>query len=136
VTPSTEGGAASLAAKRLDLLSLTMLAIANESMNANVCIAEVGAMVVGTGETLSGYAFGSSSPAFDFAPGAYRPRRWLFSRRGSGGETTGGAIVWAARLEQTLHRGAHRSCFEAGRLEWEPAKTPQQRQREEEEAHE
>src|SRR6266567_3177004 len=54
------------------------------------------ALRVGTGKALGVHALGCSSAAFDLAPGAYRPRRWLFTRRGSGGETTGGAIVWAA----------------------------------------
>jgi hypothetical protein len=36
VTSSTEGGAASLTAKRLDPLGLAMLAIADESMNVSI----------------------------------------------------------------------------------------------------
>jgi len=51
-------------------------------------------------------------------------------------EATGGAVQWGAWSEQTVHRGAYSSCFEVGRLEREPAKTPQQRQREEEAEHE
>jgi hypothetical protein len=76
VAPSSESGAAGRASKRLDLLSMTMLAIPNQGMNVSVCDAEVRALVVGTGEALGVRAFRGSPPAFDLAPGAYRQRRW------------------------------------------------------------
>jgi hypothetical protein len=106
VTSSAERGAASLTTERLDPLRLTMLAIANERMNVSVGDPEVRALLIGTGVAFGVYLFGCSPAAFDLAPGTHRPRRRLSTRRGSGGETTGGAIVWAAGLEKTLHRGA------------------------------
>ena len=77
-----------------------------------------------------------SSAAFDLAPGAYRIRNWPCTQRGSGGETTEGAIVWGAWLKQTVHRGAHCSRFEVGRLEREPAMTPKPGQSKDEEEDE
>jgi hypothetical protein len=52
-----------------------------------------------------GMRMAGSPSAFHLTPGTYR-RRWLHTRRGRGGETTGGAIVWAAGLEETRHRDA------------------------------
>ena len=49
---------------------------------------------------------------------------------------TEGTIVWGAWLKQTVHCGAHSSCFEVGRLEREPAMTPQPGQSKDEEEHE
>src|SRR5260221_1993301 len=106
VTSSAERGAASLTTERLDPLRLTMLAIANERMNVSVGDPEVRALLIGTGVAFGVDLFGCCPAAFDLAPGTHRPRRRLSTRRGSGGETTGGAIVWAAGLEKTLHRGA------------------------------
>ena len=76
-----------------DLLGMTMLAIANQRVDLGIGDPAIRALRVGTGKALGVHALGCSSAAFDLAPGAYRPRRWLFTRRGSGGETTGGAIV-------------------------------------------
>ncbi len=106
VASSTERGAASLTAKRLDALGPAMLAIANERMHVSIGDPAVSAPRVGTSETFGVYAFGGSSAAFHLAPRAHRPRRWASTRRGSGGESTGGTIVWAAGLEQTLEPGA------------------------------
>ena len=106
VASSAERGAASRTSERLDPLRLTMLAIANERMHVSVGDPAVRALLIGTGVAFGVYLFGCSPAAFDLAPGTHRPRRRLSTRRGSGGETTGGAIVWAAGLEQTLHRGA------------------------------
>ena len=78
----------------------------------------------------------SSTPAFHLTPGANRNRSWPYTQRGSGGEATDRAIVWGAWLKQTVHRGAHRSCFEVGRLEREPAMTPKPGQSKDEEEHE
>jgi hypothetical protein len=77
---STECGVAGLAAKGLDLFSVTMLAIPNQGMNVSICDPEVRALVVGTGETLGVYAFGGSPPTFDLAPGTHRQRRWPLNR--------------------------------------------------------
>ena len=106
VASSTERRAAGLTPKRLDLLGMTMLAIANQRVDLGIGDPAIRALRVGTGKALGVHALGCSSAAFDLAPGAYRPRRWLFTRRGSGGETTGGAIVWAAGLEQTVEPAA------------------------------
>jgi hypothetical protein len=65
-------------------------------MEVSVSVANVLTLRVRTSEALGVYAFGGSPPAFHLAPGTHRHRRWLSSRRGSGGVTTGGAIVWAA----------------------------------------
>src|SRR2546421_11341842 len=74
-----------------------MLATANQGMNVGIDDPEVRALLVGTSEALGVYSLRCSPPAFDLAPGAHRSRCWLHTRRGSGDETTGGAIVWAAR---------------------------------------
>ena len=47
-----------------------------------------------------------SPPAFHLTPGTHRRKRWTRTRRGHGGETTGGAIVLGARPEETMERGA------------------------------
>jgi hypothetical protein len=106
VTPRTEGGVASLAAKGLDLLGTAMLAISDEGVDLSSGDAEVGARSVGTGEAVGVHALGCSPTAFDLAPGTHRQRRWLSTRRGYGGESTGGAIVWSAGLQQTEERAA------------------------------
>jgi hypothetical protein len=97
---------ACLAAKGLDLFGTAMLAIAYQGMNMDIGGPEVRALLVRTSEALGVYSLRCSPAAFDLAPGAHRSRCWLHTRRGSGDETTGGAIVWAARLEQTVERGA------------------------------
>src|SRR5215469_6623686 len=104
MSSSTEGGAASLTAQRLDPLGLAMLSIADQRMNVSISDAKVRALLIGTGEALRVYAFGSSAPAFDLAPGARRRR--AHNRRVGTAEVTGEAIVWGAGFEQTLHRGA------------------------------
>ena len=110
VAPSTERGTAGLAAKRLDPLGTAMLAISDQRVNVSIGDPEVRALLVGTGEALGVDPLGCSSAAFDLTPGTYRRRRWPSTRRGSGGETTGGAIVWAAGLQQTVERGALGPC--------------------------
>ncbi len=50
VAPGSERGMAGLTAERLDLLSTTVLAIANQSMDLSIGDAEVGALLIGTGE--------------------------------------------------------------------------------------
>ena len=80
MAPSTERSAAGLAAKRLDLFSVTMGAIPNQGMNLSVCDPEVRALLVGTGEALSVYAFRGPTPAFHLVPGAHRERRWPHNR--------------------------------------------------------
>ena len=96
--------------KRLDALGLAMLAIADESVELSIGDPEVRALRVRTSEAVRGYALGCSPPAFHLAPGAHRCRSRSHNRRVGAGETTGGAIVWAARLEKTLHRGASLPC--------------------------
>jgi hypothetical protein len=51
VSSSAERGAASRASEGLDLLSLTMLAIAYQRVDVRIGVAEVPALVVGTSET-------------------------------------------------------------------------------------
>jgi hypothetical protein len=101
VVSSAECGVTGLATKGLDLLSSTMLAIPDESVHSSVSLAKVRALPVRTGEALGIDAFRGSPPAFDLAPGSHKHWGRHSSRRGSGGETTGGAIVWRARLQQT-----------------------------------
>jgi hypothetical protein len=79
ITSRTEGGVARLATKRLDQLSLAVLAIANQRVKVSIGVAEVRALSVRTGETLGIDAFGGTSPAFDLAPGSHRRRRWSFN---------------------------------------------------------
>src|SRR5215469_12958761 len=106
MAPGTERAATSLAAKGLDLLGTTVLAISYQCMDARVSDAKVRALLVRTGEALGVHALGRSSPAFHLWPGSHRCRRRLSIRRDSGGETTGGAIAWRARLEQTVEPAA------------------------------
>src|SRR5215471_9410821 len=102
---------------------LPMLAIADQRVELSIGVAEGGALPVGTSETFGAYTFGSSPPAFDLAPGSHRQRRWPCSRRGSGGETTGRAIVWAAGPEVMLERRAYLgSCSRMGRAVIGPTK--------------
>jgi hypothetical protein len=98
---------------------------------------EVRAVLVGTSEPLGVDAFGGSPSAFHLRPGTHRCMRRLSSRRGSGGETTGGAVVWGARLEETVERTAHlRCCSRLGRTRMGPPKRTKQEQAEQEEGHE
>jgi hypothetical protein len=53
VTSSAEGGVTSLAAKGLDPLSLTMLAISDESVDVSVGDSSIGACFVGASEAFS-----------------------------------------------------------------------------------
>jgi hypothetical protein len=96
---STERAVAGLASKGLDPFGTAMLAIANQGMNVGIGDPGVRALLVGTSEALGVYSLRCSPTAFDLAPGAHRCWCWcwLHARRGSGDETTGGAIVWAAR---------------------------------------
>ena len=75
VESSTEGGAASLTAKRLDPLDMTMLAIADQGVELCICVAKILALRVGTGEAFSVDPFGRSPPTFDLAPGTHRCSR-------------------------------------------------------------
>ncbi len=81
-----------------------MLAIPDEGVELSVDVPEVGALPVGAGEAFGIYPFGGSQPAFDLAPRTQR--RWPRRRQGSGGVTTGGAISWGARFQQTGERAA------------------------------
>jgi hypothetical protein len=70
---------ASLAAKRLDALSTTMLAIANERMHVSIGDAKVGALVIGAGVALGVHALWCSPAAFHLCPGTHSGRRWPFN---------------------------------------------------------
>jgi len=104
MAPSTERGAASLAAKGLDELGTAMLAVPNQRVDLIIGDADIGALRVGTGEALGVHSLRGSPSAFPLAPGTRR--RQLSTRRGSRGQTTGGAIVWAAGLQETVERSA------------------------------
>jgi len=92
-----EGGAAGLATKGLDPLSLPMLAIADQCVNVRIGDAEVGALLIGTGIAVGVDPLGRAPAAFDLTPGTHRQSRRLSTRRGCGGETTSRTVVWAAR---------------------------------------
>jgi hypothetical protein len=114
-----------------------MLAIPNKRMVVSVSAAKVLALRVGTSEARCVDAFRSSPAAFDLRPGMHRHRCRLSSRRGSGGKSTGQAIVWAARLEQTGEGAALCiSSWGGRRLKREPVQTPEQHQQEEKADHE
>jgi hypothetical protein len=136
VESSTEGGVASLTTKGLNLLGTAMLAIPNQSVHLSVSVAKVRALPVRTGEPFGGYAFGGSPAAFHLRPRTYGQRCWPSTHRGSGGVTTGGAIVWRARLEQTWERSVHLGCSRLDRTMMGKAVGTKQRQREDEQEHE
>ncbi len=106
VEPGSELSVAGLTAKGLDPLGTSMLAIPDQSTNVCVCDFKVGTLSVRTGEALGVHPLRCSPAAFHLSPGMHRQRRRLFTRRGRGSETTGGAIVWGARLQETLERSA------------------------------
>src|SRR6266516_3210944 len=134
---SGEGRAASLTAKGLDLLGTAMLAIPNQSVDVSVGDSKVRALLVGTGEAFGVYPLGCSPAAFHLTPGVHRQRCRLSTRRGSGGQTTGGAVVWGARFEQTVEPGASLGSFSRlGRTMMGPAQGTKQREREQEEEQE
>ncbi|HEX6483848.1 MAG TPA: hypothetical protein VF043_33790 [Ktedonobacteraceae bacterium] len=128
VTPGGKGGAAGLTPKRLDVLSTAMLAIAHQRMNVRIGVPEVPALPVRTSEPFGIDAFRCSSATFHFRPGTHSSRRWLHTRRGSGSQATGGAIVWAARLQETLECAALGPSSRGERLKAEPVEMPQQRE--------
>ncbi len=102
---SSEGGAASLAAKCLYLLGMAMLAIPNQRVDVSIADSEVRARLVGTGEAVSVYPLGCAPAAFHLTPRTHRCRRCPYNRRRSGGETTSGAIVWGSWLKEALGYG-------------------------------
>ncbi len=104
VASGSEGGAAGLAAKGLDLLGTAVLAIPNQSVALGIGDPAIRALLVGTGKALGVHPLGCSLAAFELAPRAYGSRP--YTQRGSGGETAGGAIVWAAGLGETVERAA------------------------------
>ena len=106
VASRTEDGTAGLTPKGLNLLGTAMLAIADQRVFLCVSVAKVRALPVETGEALGGDALRSSPPAFHLAPGTNRSMRWPSSHRGNRAETTGGAIVWATGLEETVEHVA------------------------------
>jgi hypothetical protein len=70
--PGSEGGAASLTAKRLDPFGMPMLAIADQSVNVGIGDAEVGALLIGTGIAFGVDPLGCAPAAFNLAPGQGR----------------------------------------------------------------
>ncbi len=72
VASSTEGGAARLTPKGLNLLGTAMLAIADQRVLSSVSVAKVRALPVLTGVAFGRYPLGSSSAAFHLAPGSHR----------------------------------------------------------------
>ena len=106
VMSRTEGGVASLTTERLDPFGLAMLAIPDQGMNLSLGDAVVRALRVGTSIALGVNPLGGASAAFHLAPGTHSSRRWLSTRRGGCGETTGGAIFWGSWLEQTREPAA------------------------------
>jgi hypothetical protein len=114
-----------------------MLAIANKRVDVSLGDSEVRALLVGAGVALGIHSLGGSPSAFHLRPGTHRQRRLPSTQRGSGGETTGGAIVCAAGLEQTWKHSAHLGC--SSRLDRTiigTAKGTKQRQRADEKEHE
>jgi hypothetical protein len=100
-------------------------------------VAEVRALPVGTSKARGVHPLGGSSAAFDLTPGTYWRWRRFYNRRGSGGESTGRAIVWAAGPQQPVECPAHLgSCSRLDRTRMEPAKRPQPEQAEHEQGHE
>ena len=79
-----------------------MLAISDQRVDVRIGDPEVQTLRVGTSEPLGVDAFGGSPAAFDLEPRAYR--RWASTRGGGRAETTGRAIVWGARLQETVER--------------------------------
>jgi hypothetical protein len=75
VASSTEGGVTGLTTKALDLLSMTVLPIPDESMDVSICDPKVQTLLIGTGEAFGVYPLGCPSPAFDLAPGTHRQWR-------------------------------------------------------------
>jgi hypothetical protein len=61
-----------------------------------------------------------------FTSGQGRDIRRLSSPRGSGAETTGGAVQSGSWLEETVDWAASGCPCSVGRLKREPAKTPKQ----------
>jgi hypothetical protein len=108
VTSGSERGVTGLTTKGLDPLDTAMLAIADQRVDRGICDAEVRALPVRTGEALRVDAFGSTSLAFDLAPGPHRQRRWIRTRCQGGGKATGRTIAWGARFEQTVDHGVKR----------------------------
>ena len=107
VAPGSERGAASLTAKRLDVLSLAVLAITNQRMNLSISNAEVQALLVGTGVPIGVDSLGCSRAAFDLAKGgllvlalALQPtREWRRDDRRSnrlGFVASGDVAAWCA----------------------------------------
>src|SRR5258708_38347741 len=87
VAPGGERGAARLTAKGLDALGSPMLAISDEGMEGRVGIAEVDALLIGTGVALGLHTLGRSPSAFHLRQGAYRSMPWSSTLPTRGGET-------------------------------------------------
>jgi len=105
VASSSECGVAGRTSKGLDPLSLAMFAISDQSMDMSICDAGIWALVVGTGVALGVHSLGCSPAAFHLSPGTHRRRCCPYTRRGSGGEATGGAVKRGLWLEKALGCG-------------------------------
>src|SRR6266849_6879914 len=71
MAPSTERGAARLAAKGLDELGTAMLAVPNQRVDLIIGNADIGALLVGTGEACGVYSLRCSPSAFHLTPWTY-----------------------------------------------------------------
>jgi hypothetical protein len=127
---------AGLTAKGLDALGMPMLAIANECMNVSISDPVVGALVIGTGETLGVHPLGRSPAAFHLAPRSHRRRCRPHNRCVGAGEATGGAIVGAAWFEKTVDHRACRLGRQVRELMLRPIKGPKPDEAKEEEERE
>jgi hypothetical protein len=125
VASGTEGAVTRLAAKGLDLLGAAMLAVPDKCMDVSIGVAEVRALLLGTGEAFRINTLGGSSSAYYLAPRPHWSWHRPSSRRCRGGEKTGGAIVWSAGLQETVEHGALGPAWCMGRPKRESVQAPQ-----------
>jgi hypothetical protein len=84
VAPGSESRVTGRASKGLDLLDLTMPAIANQRMDVSISDPEVRALPVGTSEAFGVYPLGCSPAAFHLTPGARLPQEQVSRLRSRG----------------------------------------------------
>ena len=96
VTPRSERGVASLTTKGLDVLGMAMLAIPDQGVDVSIGDPGVWALRLGQAKPSVFTRLGAPRRLLTSRQGRTGSRRWPSTRRGSGGETTGGAIVWAS----------------------------------------
>jgi hypothetical protein len=117
VAPGSERGVARLTPKCLNRFGLAMFAVPDQCMPVRVSVAEVPALLIGTGEAFGGYPLGRSAAAFDLTPGSRLPqalqptRQWRrVDRRGNrlacaasaGG---GGCCAWPLLVKRKAEDG-------------------------------